>query len=254
VDNLNFQDARLRLLAYVRDQVRNGELTERGLARLIGISQPHAHNVLKGVRNLSPEIFDLVLKYLHLSLLDLAPLDAIEAQVRSRQMDQPLAEVAFLERLIGPGKPWLSDLNWHTRFPFPISSPIVPGHVPGGLAMARLVTDPAMPATLGPYDLALLDICDNHPSIYAPRSISPHGLYVIERDGEAVLRYIRSGAQCYYLVSDTVLSLPTAWEPLKLSPPALRAAIKARVRWLGRERDREAVPQRGRFLYDPISS
>jgi hypothetical protein len=61
---LTFQDARLRLLDYVRDQVRNGELTERGFARLIGISQPHAHNVLKGVRTLSPEIFDLILKYL----------------------------------------------------------------------------------------------------------------------------------------------------------------------------------------------
>ena len=45
---MTFQDARLRLLAYVRNQVRNGELTERGFARLIGISQPHAHNVLKG--------------------------------------------------------------------------------------------------------------------------------------------------------------------------------------------------------------
>ena len=61
---MTFQDAQLRLLAYVRSQIRNGELTERGFARLIGISQPHVHNVLKGVRNLSPEFFDLALKYL----------------------------------------------------------------------------------------------------------------------------------------------------------------------------------------------
>ncbi len=61
---MTFQDARLKLLGYVRNQVRNGELTERGFARLIGISQPHAHNVLKGVRTLSPEVFDLALKYL----------------------------------------------------------------------------------------------------------------------------------------------------------------------------------------------
>ena len=61
---MTFQDARLKLLAYVRNEVRNGELTERGFARRIGISQPHAHNVLKGVRTLSPEVFDLVLKYL----------------------------------------------------------------------------------------------------------------------------------------------------------------------------------------------
>jgi hypothetical protein len=61
---LTFQDAQFKLLAYVRGQIHNGELTERGFARLIGISQPHAHNVLKGVRNLSPNIFDLALKYL----------------------------------------------------------------------------------------------------------------------------------------------------------------------------------------------
>ena len=61
---LTYQDAQLKLLAYVRSQIRNGELTERGFARLIGISQPHVHNVLKGVRNLSPNIFDLSLKYL----------------------------------------------------------------------------------------------------------------------------------------------------------------------------------------------
>jgi len=66
-----FEDAQLKLLAYVRDRIHNGELTERGFARQIGISQPHAHNALKGVRTLSPEILDTILRYFHLSLLDL---------------------------------------------------------------------------------------------------------------------------------------------------------------------------------------
>jgi hypothetical protein len=66
-----FGDAQLKLLAYVRDRIHNGELTERGFARQIGISQPHAHNALKGVRTLSPEILDAILRYFHLSLLDL---------------------------------------------------------------------------------------------------------------------------------------------------------------------------------------
>src|ERR1035438_1976519 len=66
-----FQDAQLKLLAYVRDRIHNGELTERGFARRVGISQPHAHNALKGVRTLSPEVLDAVLSHFHLSLLDL---------------------------------------------------------------------------------------------------------------------------------------------------------------------------------------
>jgi hypothetical protein len=52
--------------------IHNGELTERGFARMIGISQPHVHYVLKGVRTLSIEIADSILNILHLSILDLA--------------------------------------------------------------------------------------------------------------------------------------------------------------------------------------
>jgi hypothetical protein len=58
---LTYQDAQAKLLAYVQDRIHNGEFTERGLARLIGISQPHVHNVLKGVRNLSAEILESIL-------------------------------------------------------------------------------------------------------------------------------------------------------------------------------------------------
>jgi hypothetical protein len=245
VANLTFQDARRKLLAYVRDQVRNGELTERGFARMIGISQPHAHNVLKGVRTLSPEVFDRSLKSLHLSLLDLAPLEEMEAQFERRRTRERFAEVAFLSTPVGPGKPWPSSMNWRKSFPvpFPFST------APADFAIAKLEPDPAMENTLDSYDIALLDTSGSRRS-----EISPQGLYVIERNGEAVLRYIRSGAQVYYLVTDAELDHPTAWEPLALSPSELQAAVKARVLWLGRERDRDAVPQPGRFLYDPISS
>lgn len=68
---MDFQTAQIRLVAHVRNLVRNGEVTERGLARLTGVSQPHIHNVLKGVRSLTPEIGDLLLSKLKLDLLDL---------------------------------------------------------------------------------------------------------------------------------------------------------------------------------------
>jgi hypothetical protein len=249
VANLTFQDARLRLLAYVRDQVRNGEFTERGFARLIGISQPHAHNVLKGVRNLSPEIFDLALKNLHLSLLDLVPLDEIEAQLQQRTHERAV-EVPYLESPIGPGEPWPSGVNQRKTFPLPFSSSsFSSSNAPEGLVMARLVSDPAMPATLASYDIALLDTSTERRS-----ATSPEGLYVIERNGEAVMRYLRSGARCYYLLTDHDFDSPSAWEPLALSEIRGKDAIKARIVWLGRERDRDALAQRGRLLYDPISS
>ena len=68
---MDFQELRERLVGHLRDRVRSGELTERGLARISGVSQPHIHNVLKGKRVLSVEMSDEVLRQLHMDLLDL---------------------------------------------------------------------------------------------------------------------------------------------------------------------------------------
>jgi plasmid maintenance system antidote protein VapI len=66
-----FESLQLRLIALVHERVRRGELTERGLARLTGISQPHLHNMLKGARVLSPPMADLILHQLHITVMDL---------------------------------------------------------------------------------------------------------------------------------------------------------------------------------------
>ncbi len=68
---MDFETLQRRLLAFVRTYVRNGELTERGLARMIGISQPHMHHILKGARALSVENADRILRGLDLTVLDL---------------------------------------------------------------------------------------------------------------------------------------------------------------------------------------
>jgi hypothetical protein len=62
-----------RLREDVRQRVRNGEITERGLARRIGLSQSHTHNVLSGARILTPSIADRILVELGLSVTDLIP-------------------------------------------------------------------------------------------------------------------------------------------------------------------------------------
>jgi len=55
----------------VRTLVSRGEISERGLARLIGYSQPHVHNVLAGVRYMNVRFADDLLNGLGLSLSDL---------------------------------------------------------------------------------------------------------------------------------------------------------------------------------------
>jgi transcriptional regulator with XRE-family HTH domain len=68
---LNFWELERRMLATIRERVRRGDLTERGLARLSGVSQPHIHNVLKGKRDLSRDTADAILAALGIDLLDL---------------------------------------------------------------------------------------------------------------------------------------------------------------------------------------
>jgi plasmid maintenance system antidote protein VapI len=60
-----------RLIDHIHQRVQCGELTERGLARMTGISQPHLHNMLKGTRVLSLPMADLILHRLHMTVLDL---------------------------------------------------------------------------------------------------------------------------------------------------------------------------------------
>ena len=76
---MDFQELRERFVDNLRERVRSGQLTERGLARVTGISQPHIHNVLKGKRLLSAEMSDAILRNLRMDLLDLMrPEDLME--------------------------------------------------------------------------------------------------------------------------------------------------------------------------------
>jgi hypothetical protein len=68
---LNFHDLQRRLISFVVTKIRNGEFTERGLSRVLGVSQSHLHNVLKGVRPLKPEFADCLLEHFEIGILDL---------------------------------------------------------------------------------------------------------------------------------------------------------------------------------------
>jgi hypothetical protein len=68
---MDFQWLQSRMVSHIQERVRSGEITERGLARLTGVSQPHIHNVLKGKRFLSLPTADQILRQMRIDLLDL---------------------------------------------------------------------------------------------------------------------------------------------------------------------------------------
>jgi transcriptional regulator with XRE-family HTH domain len=79
---MDFQEMERRFIDNLKHRIRSGELTERGLARLAGISQPHVHNVLKGKRIFSLPAADQILRALRLDLLDLISSEEIERKRR----------------------------------------------------------------------------------------------------------------------------------------------------------------------------
>jgi plasmid maintenance system antidote protein VapI len=81
-----FELLQFRLITHLQQRVQSGELTERSLARHTGISQPHLHNMLKGIRVLSPPMADLLLRHLHMTLLDLLNVDELAICRRTGQL------------------------------------------------------------------------------------------------------------------------------------------------------------------------
>jgi transcriptional regulator with XRE-family HTH domain len=74
---MTFWDLHERLIENLRQRVRSGEMTERGLARATGVSQPHIHHVLRGKRLLSAVTADQILRRLNMDLLDLIELEEL---------------------------------------------------------------------------------------------------------------------------------------------------------------------------------
>ena len=89
-ESLSFEALLGRVRAHVNSRIQNGECTERGLARILGISQPQVHNVLKGVRRLQPQFADRFMEKFRVSVLDLLQESELSAvlNVRHEHLDQ----------------------------------------------------------------------------------------------------------------------------------------------------------------------
>jgi transcriptional regulator with XRE-family HTH domain len=133
-----------RLRAAASARIRAGCLTERGLARRSGLSQPHVHLFLRGARGVTVEAADRLLAALDLSAGELAAAGARRSRFEAPLLDGPLGAGFPFPRCV-PGAP---------RLEFP----------PGDLcqvrepAVALVAADPAIRPWLAEGDLALLDL------------------------------------------------------------------------------------------------
>jgi transcriptional regulator with XRE-family HTH domain len=81
---LGLAELRSRIVHCLGEMVRNRELTERALARATGLPQPLIHNVLKGKRELSVEMADVILGALNLDAHDLIEPPGMETALRDQ--------------------------------------------------------------------------------------------------------------------------------------------------------------------------
>ncbi len=216
------EDVYNRLLESARMRVRSGEVTERGLARLCDMSQPHMHNVLKNIRMLSPGSADRLMRALRLTIPELLWHYPGENQAGIRA-------VPALRARIGPGfEPSFSDFRGY--IPFPVS--LVEGLVQP--VAARLAQDLHLPAALSANDLVLLD---QNPAVRARPG--GRGTWVVMEKGGPRVRYVRVGGTHVYLPGEHVVHDPQKWQPVSVQGRNILEVVRARVVWIGREMEKE---------------
>jgi hypothetical protein len=223
---MRFQILKQRLLEYLVALVQNGDATERGLARQTGISQPHMHNLLKGVRSINPEIGDAILSKLGLDLLDLLDTaELAEALWRRRAEEEARIDVRVLAQRLGPGLPWPTELSLFECLATPcrllsnVRTPVV----------ARLAADPRMESEFAAGDLALLDASEALRAEPDSRS-----LWAVHNGREGLIRWVRRGREALYLISADCIDRPLDWERIPVAAHRIPEIIRARVTLLPR--------------------
>lgn len=222
-----FADLNRLLLDNIRNRVTNGEISERSLARMVGVSQPHMHNLLCGKRDLNSTMADRILYYLRLSTLDL-----IEPQVLSQyaaletQDPQQQTFLPVLEGRLGPSWPWPGNVAEFHRFP--VARQIITRmHQP---VVVRVGDDHRMHPLFGDGDWALLD-----QSPAARTEVDTAGLYVIRRGRVGVLRHLRYVNRTLYMITQDSLDDPTSWEPVALDSVHITHVVRARATLISHE-------------------
>jgi hypothetical protein len=200
-----------------RERVRAGEVSERGLARRAGISQPHLHNVLKGIRTLSPEASDRLMRAMQLT---------IPQVLWSGGGVDPSAirAVPILKTRIGPGTVASFDV-FRGYMPFPaglvetLTEPVA----------AYLGADLALPAEYRAGDLALLDQNPARRTMPAASSC-----WIVAESGGLRVRYLRRTRGGLEVATNPAAG-DRDWRPISLQGRDIREIVRARIVWIGRE-------------------
>ena len=215
---MQFEELYRLLIDTARQRVRAGEFTERRLARLCNLSQPHMHNVLRDIRSLSPESADRLMDVLDLNIPALLFRSSGKAETA-------VCPVPVLRSRLGPG--FETALTTYRGFmPFPahrVASLVEP-------VVAQLGADLVLPKPLAASDYVLLD---RNPDIRA--NPSGGGYWVVAESTGLRVRYVKPGGTCVYLANESNIRDPANWQPVPLRERNILEIVRARIVWISRE-------------------
>jgi hypothetical protein len=221
---MSFEMLKRRLLGHLRARIQNGELSERSLARLSGISQPHIHNVLKGGKTLSPKLEDKILATLKISILDLFSMEELSMQLNNGGSLNRYRALNVLDGLLGPGFPMPTQASHGEMHPVECSLLGDVSHP----QLSRLGADPEMAPFVNLNQLVLLDYSET-----ARLTPKPDMYYATSIGGSGVIRILIKEGPRLFAATEHTRDTRERWQELPVAADPL-SIVKARVVWLHR--------------------
>jgi hypothetical protein len=216
-----------RLLDHLRQRVKNGEYTERGLSRAVGLSQPHIHNLLKGSRWITGAAADQLMDALGLNALDFGSADELGHAMRRKASVAGVAAIPVARGRLGPEDPF-PDLYESTEW---VLSPLGSRSQAIRPVLVEAGDDPALATDLSAARFYLLDIDES-----ARVSCQPVHWYAVRHDGRGCVRQVQRDTGVIRLRGQRLL--PTAAgrpipDNIDLGRSGALHFLRARVCWAG---------------------
>lgn len=226
-DSIFLRELTSRLVAHLRERVRRGELTERGLARLTAYSQPHIHNVLKGARGVQIELADQIMTLLDIPALSLFSQEELAGRAPPARLSGTFTEL--LVGALGAGRPYPRIGNPAERLR--LGEPLLAGAVQP-VAVQVSEHEDAMSPLICPGDVILLDR-----SPQQRMRPSPDYVYAINWENKGYLGRCLLLQKTLIVVADNPSARPQPPERIPLEGVRLLDIVRGKVIWLGREMD-----------------
>lgn len=214
-----------RLIGRLVRHLTNGEYTERGLARLLGISQPHLHHILAGKRALTPHVADGILATLGWSLGDLFSLEELAETLFRRQSEAGVRGlVPVVEGKVGPqsAMPDFRQISHYIA-----TNPTWSGRARRAV-LVELEPDPALPFLVPGRTFALAALDEP-----LRAAICPQSWYIVHWAGAGLVRRLRREADVLCVLGQEPLLPQGCPREIPLKGRSLLSVVRAQLLWAG---------------------